>query len=305
MVTIIVPVYKAEKFISACIESVLSQTYTDFELLLIDDGSPDKAGSICDKYADNSAKINVIHQQNQGVTVARKVGVENAGGDWIMFVDSDDTIPNDALESLIRMADASVDIVLGWIGDSRPKENVLSIEEYRHRNIGRYGLHVGPVAHLYRKSLFDNFTFDIPRDINMGEDMLMNIRLSFNTEKPIRVVHKEVYNYNIGNVTNTTNSFRLSLDYEYLMQKMRLLSIPEQYHSVFMSDTIGVRVYDLMRYLDERPFCRKWRKSEFYIELERDIGKYGCQTTRANMLILKTHFLLFQFLMIYYKKLRR
>ena len=305
MISIIVPVYKAEKFISACIESILDQTYTDFELLLIDDGSPDKSGLICDKYAADSDNIFVVHQQNQGATMARKVGVQNAHGEWIAFVDADDTIPNDALENLINCTDNSVDIVLGWIGDSKPTENTLSIEEYRHRNIGRYGLHVGPVAHLYRKSLFNVFTFDIPREINMGEDMLMNIRLSFNTDKSVRVVHKEVYNYNIENAANTTNSFRLSLDYESLMQKMRLLSIPKQYRSYYMNDMIGIRIYDLMRYLDKHPFSISWHNSEFYIELACDIDKYGCQTTRANLLIFKSRSLFVQILMIYYKKLRK
>ena len=124
MISIIVPVYKAENYISACIESILSQTYTDFELLLVEDGSPDKYGLICDKYAANSDNILVIHQENQGASMARKVGVQKSQGEWIAFVDSDDTIPSDALENLIGSADDSIDIVLGWIGDSKPMENI-------------------------------------------------------------------------------------------------------------------------------------------------------------------------------------
>ena len=82
-------------------------------------------------------------------------------------------------------------------------------------------------------------------------------------------------------------------------------SIPKQYHSNYMNDMIGIRIYDLMRYLDNHPFSISWHKSEFYIELACDIDNYGCQTTRANLLILKSHNLFIQFLMVSYKKLRK
>ena len=98
---IIVPVYKVEKYIAECIESILAQTYTNFRLILVDDGSPDNAGKICDEYAKKDSRITVIHQENAGVTRARAHGVEEAKDcDFITFVDSDDTLTNDALDKM-------------------------------------------------------------------------------------------------------------------------------------------------------------------------------------------------------------
>ena len=102
-VGIIVPIYKVEKYIAECIESILAQTYKDFRLILVDDGSPDNAGKICDEYAKKDSRITVIHQENAGVTRARARGVEEAGDcEFITFVDGDDTIKNDALENLLK-----------------------------------------------------------------------------------------------------------------------------------------------------------------------------------------------------------
>ena len=95
--SIITPVYKAERFIQNCIESVLSQTYQDFELILIDDGSPDKSGTICDEYANNDSRIKVIHKLNGGVSNARNQGLDIATGIYILFLDSDDYLSPEAL----------------------------------------------------------------------------------------------------------------------------------------------------------------------------------------------------------------
>lgn len=97
-VSIIVPVYNVEKYLPKCIESILAQTFTDFELLLIDDGSPDSSGKICDKYAAEDSRIRVFHKPNGGVSSARNFGIDNAKGEWIMFVDADDTILDICLE---------------------------------------------------------------------------------------------------------------------------------------------------------------------------------------------------------------
>lgn len=100
-ISVIVPVYKVEKYLSRCIDSILAQTFTDFELILIDDGSPDNCGAICDEYARKDARVSVIHQENLGVSVARNSGLQVAKGKYIAFVDSDDYIAKDYLEILI------------------------------------------------------------------------------------------------------------------------------------------------------------------------------------------------------------
>ena len=89
-ISVIVPVYNVEKYLPRCIDSILAQTFTDFELLLIDDGSKDRSGEICDEYAKKDGRIRVFHKENGGVSSARNLGLDNAKGDWICFCDSDD-----------------------------------------------------------------------------------------------------------------------------------------------------------------------------------------------------------------------
>lgn len=113
-VSVIIPVYRAEKFIHECIESVLNQTHTDLELILVDDGSPDNSGAICDEYALKDNRIKVFHQPNGGVCAARNRGLDMATGDYILFLDSDDYMPKDALETLYNDATQNdADIAIG------------------------------------------------------------------------------------------------------------------------------------------------------------------------------------------------
>lgn len=100
-ISVIVPVYNTEKYLRRCIDSILAQTFTDFELLLINDGSRDSSGAICDEYAAKDSRVRVFHKENGGVSSARNVGLDNAKGEWISFVDSDDWVDHTFLELVI------------------------------------------------------------------------------------------------------------------------------------------------------------------------------------------------------------
>ena len=114
LVSLIVPVYNVEPYLDECIRSITGQTYSNIQIILIDDGSKDSSGSICDYYADNDDRIFVIHQCNKGVSAARNAGVDKATGEWILFVDSDDYIAPYAIEFLLKAAeDFSAEIVTG------------------------------------------------------------------------------------------------------------------------------------------------------------------------------------------------
>ena len=125
MVSCIIPVYNTEKYLPRCIESVLAQTFVDWEMLLIDDGSTDASGSICDEYAAKDERIRGFHKENGGISSARNVGLNYAQGEWIFFVDSDDSLPKTSLESLLsRSSDANIIVggfffVLGGIKSLR------------------------------------------------------------------------------------------------------------------------------------------------------------------------------------------
>ena len=100
LVSIIIPVYNVEKYLAECIESVLKQTYQNIEILLIDDGSPDNSGKICDEYEEKDSRVRVIHKENGGVSSARNVGLEQANGEYITFIDSDDFVSESYIEEL-------------------------------------------------------------------------------------------------------------------------------------------------------------------------------------------------------------
>lgn len=110
-ISIIVPVYKVEPYIRCCIDSILSQTYSDFELILVDDSSPDKCGAICDEYAEKDSRIRVIHQKNGGLSAARNAGLDAATGKYIYFLDGDDTIKPNLLQTALPYMEGGNDMV--------------------------------------------------------------------------------------------------------------------------------------------------------------------------------------------------
>ena len=131
-ISIIVPVYKVESYLSRCIDSILAQTYQNFELILVDDGSPDYCGEICDNYAEKDDRIKVIHQPNRGVSAARNASLDLATGDYIGFVDSDDYISINMYSDMIKLLEVNgLDIIIctafmvkgdkvkGFVGDGR------------------------------------------------------------------------------------------------------------------------------------------------------------------------------------------
>ena len=115
-VSIIVPVYKAEKYLQRCVDSILAQTFTDFELLLVDDGPPDSSGIISDRYAATDPRVHVFHKPNGGVSSARNLGIDNARGEWLMFVDADDTISKNLFQISSKFFDNTQIIKFSVIG---------------------------------------------------------------------------------------------------------------------------------------------------------------------------------------------
>ena len=124
MISIIVPIFKVEKGIHRCIKSILNQSYTDWELLLIDDGSPDNSGVICDEYAVNDTRIKVFHKNNGGVSSARNLGLENANGEWVVFIDGDDNITKDHLKLIAENPEHDL-VVFGMATDRYTPEGKL------------------------------------------------------------------------------------------------------------------------------------------------------------------------------------
>lgn len=177
-VSIIVPVYNTEVYIAECIESILSQTFTDFELLLVDDGSTDGSGTICDFYQTKDSRVRVFHQPNGGVSVARNHGVREAQGEWICYVDSDDEVKADYLKVMVEAISSDRCLVMGNISDDRMsgclKENItLHGNEAVRYLLDTSALYLsGPVAKLFNRQLLMEYSICFPEGIHYGEDMV-------------------------------------------------------------------------------------------------------------------------------------
>jgi len=122
LVSVIVPVYNVEEYLARCVNSILSQTYANLEVILVDDGAKDSSGRICDEFAEKDSRVRVIHKENGGLSSARNAGIDIAQGDWLEFVDSDDWLEPDAVENLLSLAlEHQVELVVGGRWDVSAK----------------------------------------------------------------------------------------------------------------------------------------------------------------------------------------
>ena len=199
-VSIIVPIYKVEDYIRECIDSILAQTYPDFELILVDDGSPDDCGRICDDYAKRDNRIKVVHKVNGGLTSARNAGLEVAKGEWIMHVDGDDWIEPDMIESLIEAAQITgADMVIGDFvkyGPSAGYNKLPTWSSDKKKSMTNYIAYVmttiwGSIA---KRSLYADHSLKSPDGISYCEDFHLIVRLCHFANKIVNV-HRPFYHY--------------------------------------------------------------------------------------------------------------
>ena len=269
--SIIVPVYNVENTLSRCLDSILRQTFKDYELLLIDGGSTDKSGLICDEYADKDKRIRVFHKINGGASSARNVGLDNAQGKYIGFVDSDDWVVADMYEYLIaRLESTKSDVVRAkrietngniYFVQGKITEKVFEGEDilleymYRGTKEGIYGV----CDFVYKKSLFDNLR--IPIGI-IYEDINTNFQLLQMAQKMI-VVNKVVYYYYQGNESVTRGQLKLK-DLDLLEVTSRLMEL--------CNKTKNKRLI----------FLAKVKKARSYFSFLSKIAYYGISSEIVN-----------------------
>lgn len=226
-ISVIVPIYKVEKYLQECIDSILKQTFSNFELILVNDGSPDGCREICDQNAKRDPRITVIHQDNQGVTRARANGVKIARGEFITFVDGDDTVLPGALELLYNHMAQGIDIVMGkYQTNTIPSQGIISFEKYREMCVTLKNTFGGPCAKLFRSYLFNNTTFDIPRDVLIGEDTIMNINIAYALRGAVYSTGARIYTYRKNEDSAMHKHMKPEVIARY--QRYRLKSIPAQ-----------------------------------------------------------------------------
>ncbi len=216
LISIIVPVYNVEHFVDHCIQSIVDQTYGHFELILIDDGSKDTSGEICDEWAKKDERIRVIHQQNGGLSAARNAGLDGAKGDYICFVDSDDFVTENYLEDLYEAAEATdADIAISDINSAKlcesdnpiSKTTVLTPQDCREwltNPISReYVLMVISCCKLYKKKLFDDIRFEVGR---LHEDEFIINHFLYLINKAVFIPHRNyIYRNNDDGITGKEN----------------------------------------------------------------------------------------------------
>lgn len=203
VISVIVPVYNVEKYLHRCVDSILVQTFTDFELILVDDGSPDNCGIICDEYAEKDNRIHVIHKENGGLSDARNAGIDwtfvNSSSEWITFIDSDDWVhPNylkDLFESRNVLEGCKLVICKHFVShgedisynDSFSKW-IYEPDEFRSE-LAEYA--TCSVAKLYKKELFDTIRFPVGR---LNEDVFTIYKLIFSVNKLV-FIDVDLYAY--------------------------------------------------------------------------------------------------------------
>ena len=204
LISVIVPVYKVEKYLERCIDSILAQTYQNLEVILVDDESPDSSGLICDRYAKEDERIKVIHKENAGPGMARNAGLDICTGDFIMFVDSDDYLSVDAVQVLyerITMDDS--DMAVGKHTDvyedgrkdgafcSWMKDDILKTKDMLRSIRASKCLPLAPWGKLYKRHIFETIRYNT---FMCGEDLML-YPLILDRCGQISVVDREIYFY--------------------------------------------------------------------------------------------------------------
>ena len=226
MVSIIVPAYNCIESLECCVGSIRQQTYTNFELMLVDDGSTDGSGELCDKLAAEDTRIRVIHKPNGGVSSARNAGIDAATGGYITFCDSDDYLEPDYLEALIQAAESNPDCGHIWCCfqtvTGYQKENAApnytsaksllcyTLQDYM--SLHEMWLDAEPWNKLYRTDIVQTAKVRFPEDLSLGEDWLFNLAyIDASANEKIVVVTKPLYNYMRGNDESLDSKYRKDL----------------------------------------------------------------------------------------------
>ncbi len=241
-VSVIVPVYNAEKYLKKCLESIINQTYLNIEIVLVDDGSTDNSLKICNDYKKNDRRIKVIHQSNKGVSTARNVGLDNATGAYISFVDSDDYIENDMIEKMTNEAiKNNLDIIICNLHFEN--ENYEEIKEFNHndyfikrknypielyKNISIQGYSCNKI---FKRNIIVNNNIRFKREYMVLEDDLFNYDIFYyNKELKIKYINNKFYHYVQLNTGASKSAFNL--------KKLSYLDVREKEINILNNENI-------------------------------------------------------------------
>ena len=257
-ISVIVPVYKAEKYIHRCIDSLLAQTFKNFELLLIDDGSPDSSGKICDEYASIDSRVRVFHKGNGGVSSARQYGLEHAVGDYVIHADPDDWVESEMLQELYNKAiseNADMLICDYYLFDLSTNRKTyvkvsppLNSEELLAKIISGE-VHASLWNKLIKRTLFFGNKIAFIEGLNMYEDLSVMFRLVYFANK-IAYVPEPLYYYVIGRSGSYTSQ-KMSLS-----QQKNITDLIVLFDEFFKDKNIEGEIFKEVRYFKAGTLCK-------------------------------------------------
>lgn len=286
IISIIIPVYKVELYLEKCIESVISQTYNNLQIILVDDGSPDNCGKICDSYALKDKRIQVIHKENGGLSDARNVGISKAVGQYIGFVDSDDYIENTMFEDLYNLIEkyqADVSICNFYVvteNNSILRNKDIGIMEYNKiqilneilldKNIQSYAWNK-----LYKRDLFNNIKYPIGKKY---EDIGTTFYLLEKCNKIVVSGKPEYYYLNrndsiVNNISESTVMDYIDIivqRYDYIDNKYYEL---DKYNKYYLAKTLITAYTDIHHLGSVGPECNK-KVENLYNKVKEIMKKY-------------------------------
>lgn len=267
LISIIIPVYNVNIYIYKCIDSILAQTYTNWEAIIVDDGSTDNSGDICDEYANKHKNIIVIHKKNEGVSIARNCGIDIANGEWIVFIDSDDYIENEYISSLFNTTKQSR-VHLGITGmtkvsvegdrihrSSISKEHTIKRDHFLELLFDYSNGYWGYIcSKIYNKKILDKYRIRFREGIYFNEDRLFCLEYlsSLSNEDLVGIDTHSYYNYVIRNDSATSQRLTVKnlseLDAYVIMDKI----VKEKIGTKFLSAKIRCKCLDSLEELKHR-----------------------------------------------------
>lgn len=318
-ISIIIPIYNVEKYLPTCVESILQQTYKNLEVILVDDGSPDRCPVICDELAQKDDRIRVIHQKNKGLSGARNTGIDNAQGDYLIFVDSDDTVEQTLVEELYTYAEkwncAIVACGRNYIFEdgqivckiAHDESKVYGFEEAMQEMNSFRLFDMSAWAKIYRKELFEDIRFP---EGKLSEDYYIMYKL-FDKAQTIGYVAKPLYNY-LQRQSSISRNKKINHDFADAAKK-QMEFIDDKYpqmsvlgHTAYAS--ANLTVYDF--YLKNGVKCPKDKLLEFkkavrdnlvYIRKNKNISK----AKRIQFELFDKCAVIYKGVFVLYRKIRR
>ena len=303
LVSIVVPVYNVEKYLRQTLDSVCEQTYPAWELLLVDDGSADNSGHICDEYAQKDARIHVFHTENRGVSCARNLGIDNAEGRWITFLDSDDYYHPECIEKLVQYAN-SMDMVVystqnipsGQLTVLADKVSYYSSLQDTQKELDRFRSYF--YSSIWNKLyLREKVTMRFNTELSLNEDWWFNVAYMQNCHAIC--VLPDVLNYHRVSTENSlTKQFRIHAidDGQSLYYAQRLLYGDSQKARCYMTEGFGkmvvqqsIRLARSKQYSmrDKKAILDSWANHDFWMEEALDLSVLHNKRHKAFLNMLK------------------